>query len=293
MKKLLLITLLCFATTYAEAGENRTKKVTKHQQKIHVAKKHNKKIVVAKHKVHRTGIKTNPNVLLINVTDNNVLENTLPEHRGSIASISKLMTVYTVLTAKQDMDEVIPVVSTLSNHTRLSKGMHLSRKDLIMLSLIHSDNLAAKTLADNYIGGYEAFMVQMNKNTKTLQMHNTVFYDPTGLHSGNISSTKDIIFLTNAVSQFHIVREAAQSQDYKVTATKGKKTYTIAARPTSTFFGKEGIITLKTGFTNAAGFCITMLVSKQDKLYNLVILGARSSQERKLLIERSLRSIQT
>lgn len=290
MKKLLLITLLFFATTYAEAGHQRTH-IKKYQQKNHSVKKQYRKKSVAKNSTRKSFIQTSPNVLLINVTDNDILENTLPEHRGSIASISKLMTVYTVLSSKQDLNEVIPVVSTLYNHTRLSKGMSLSRKDLIMLSLIHSDNLAAKTLADNYIGGYDSFITQMNKNSKDLFMNNTVFYDPTGLNAGNVSSTKDIIFLTNAVSQFNIVREAAQSNDYKVQARKGKKTYTITARPTINFFGKEGIITLKTGFTNAAGFCITMLVSKQDKLYNLVILGARSSQERKYLIERSLRSI--
>lgn len=282
MKKLLLLTLLLFATTCVEAKPHKIKK----------AKRYHKQQVTKHYKKRSSVIQTSPNVLLVNVTDNNILENTLPEHRGSIASISKLMTVYTVLAAKQDLNEIVPVTSTLSNHTRLSKGMKLTRKDLIMLSLIHSDNLAAKTLADNYVGGYDAFIAQMNRNTKDLLMESTVFYDPTGLHSGNISSTKDIIFLTNAVSQFSIVRQAAQSEDYKVKATKGNKTFTITARPTINFFGKEGIVTLKTGFTNAAGFCITMLVSKQDKLYNLVILGARSSQERKHLIERSLKSIQ-
>lgn len=293
MKKLILFALIFFATTCVHAGEYRVKKTKKYQQKSYVHKKQIRKNSVAKRNTYRSGIQTNPNVLLINVTDNQVLENTLPEHRGSIASISKLMTVYTVLHSKQDLTEIVPVVSKLSNNTRISKGMMLSRKDLIMLALIHSDNLAAKTLADNYTGGYEVFMSTMNKNAKELLMSNTVFYDPTGLHSGNVSSTKDIIFLTNAVSQFDIVREAAQSHDLKVKAIKGKKTYTITARPTINFFGKEGIVTIKTGFTNAAGFCITMLVTRQNKLYNLVILGARSSQERKYLIERSLRSIQT
>jgi len=267
MKKLLLLTLFLFTVTCANAAPN--KKEKKYHNKHHIVKKYKKKNYAAKQR-YRGGIQTNPNVMLMNVTDNHIIENTLPEHRGSIASISKLMTVYTVISAKQEMNG----------------------KDLIMLALIHSDNLAAKTLADNYIGGYDAFIHAMNKNAKELLMDNTMFYDPTGLHAGNVSSTKDIIFLTNAVSQFSIVREAAQSEDYKVKVTKGKKTFTIIAKPTINFFGKEGVITLKTGFTNAAGFCITMLVNKKDKLYNIVILGARSSQERKFLIERSLKSIQ-
>ena len=148
MKKLLLFTLLIFATTCVEAKQHKVKKT----------KKYHKHQVVKQYKKRGHVIQTSPTVLLVNVTDNDILENTLPEHRGSIASISKLMTVYTVINAKQDMNEIIPVTSTLSNNTRISKGMRLSRKDLIMLSLIHSDNLAAKTLADNYVGGYDMFI---------------------------------------------------------------------------------------------------------------------------------------
>jgi D-alanyl-D-alanine carboxypeptidase len=56
-------------------------------------------------------------------------------------------------------------------------------------------------------------------------------------------------------------------------------------------FGKEGVITIKTGFTNAAGFCITMLVNCENKLYSLTVLGARTKQERKIIVEKSLQMI--
>ena len=289
MKKLLIFLTLFLATAgSAIATPHKHHSVKKKPTHKHLVSKR-----ISNKKRTYSAINTNTNVLLMNITDNQILENTLPENRGSIASISKLMTVYTVLASNQDMNEVLTVTSTLSNHTRLSKGMRLSRKDLIMLSLVHSDNLAAKTLADNHKEGYNSFIGDMNKNARELLMNDTTFYDPTGLHAGNISSTKDIIFLTNAVSQFNIVRQAAQSDDLLIYATKGKKTLKIVARPTINFFGKEGVITIKTGFTNAAGFCITMLVNKENKLYNLVILGARSSKERKRIIERTLQTIKT
>ena len=291
MKKIFLIltTLLLAFSTAIDAKEVR--KPVKKKQYVHksVYKKAKRKPKLQQPKY----INTTANVLLVNLTDNSIVQGNQDNYaRSSIASISKLMTVYTVVKNNQNLNEVITVQSSLGNHTRLSKGMQLTRIDLVKLSLVHSDNLAAMTLAQNYPGGFDAFIYEMNKNARELGMHNTVFYEPTGLDANNRSTLTDITQLTKAASYYTIFREAASMENVTVTATKGKKTYKIRARPTSTMFGKEGIVTIKTGFTNAAGFCITMLVSKHDKLYNLVILGARSSQERKYLIERSLRSIQ-
>jgi len=280
MKKLILILFsFCLLCPLAEAKQKH-----KHKHKSYTHKH-------VKQKKHKSYINTNASWILMNVTDNAVVVDNFGDHKASIASISKLMTVYTVLNANQNLDEILTVQTRLGNHTRLSPGMKLSREDLIKLSLIHSDNLAAHTLAENYPGGYDRFIQTMNANAKNILMENTIFHDPTGLNSGNRSTMKDIIFLTNAASQFPLVREAAQSDKVVVSANKNKRTYIISARPTSTFFGKEGIVTIKTGFTNAAGFCITMLINKENKLYTLVVLGARSSQERKRIIERSLSTI--
>ena len=60
-----------------------------------------------------------------------------------IASISKLMTVYTVLKAEQDMDEKLTVRNKKTPTTKLVKGMRLTRKDLIELALVSSDNVAS------------------------------------------------------------------------------------------------------------------------------------------------------
>jgi D-alanyl-D-alanine endopeptidase (penicillin-binding protein 7) len=201
------------------------------------------------------------------------------------------MTVHTVLKANQNLNETLTVQSKLSNHTRLVRGMKLTRLDLMKLSLVYSDNLAAVTLSENYPGGREAFMHQMNENSKELGMTSTYFGDPTGLDSDNSSTISDISILTNTVSKYQLVRDAAKTENLTVVATKGKKSVKIKVNPTSKFFGHDNIIAIKTGFTNAAGFCITMLLHANDKVYNLVVLGAHTSKERKKIIEASLNSI--
>jgi D-alanyl-D-alanine endopeptidase (penicillin-binding protein 7) len=246
------------------------------------------------------------NTVVYNITNNQVISGSLDKNEVSIASISKLMTVYTVLKAEQDMNEKLTVQSKKTPTTKLSKGMRLTRRDLIELALVSSDNIAAITLGENYPGGMNYFVYNMNEHARHLGMHNTGFVEPTGLSPMNFSSINDIVLLTQAVSEFSQVQQAAKTQKeirepvegiksvkkvknrHKITSEGSK---TITAHPTSPYFGKDGIITIKTGFTRAAGFCITMLVQANNKLYNITVLGARTKQEREKLVKNSLNKI--
>ena len=247
------------------------------------------------------------NSVVYNITNNQVITGSLDKSEVSIASISKLMTVYTVLSAEQDMDEKLTVQHKKTSNTKLVQGMRLTRRDLIELALVSSDNVAAITLGENYPGGINYFVFQMNQHARSLGMTNTGFVEPTGLSPMNYSSVHDIVILSQAVSKFDPVREAAQTQkeikekvegikQTKQTKKNKKKNkpvqeHVITAHPTNKYFGHDGVITIKTGFTSAAGFCITMLVQANNQLYNITILGAKSKQQRQLLVEQSLKKI--
>ena len=247
-----------------------------------------------------------PSSVVYDVTNSQIIQGSLDKQEVSIASISKLMTVYTVLKAEQDMDEKLTVRSSKTPTTKLAKGMRLTRKELIDLALVSSDNIAAITLGENYPGGMGYFVYQMNKHADELNMFHTGFVEPTGLSPMNYSSVQDIVTLTKAVSEYKIVQEAAKTQKEVKANAEGIKTVKkeknkrkvtregerkIVAHPTSSYFGKDGIITIKTGFTRAAGFCITMLVMNDNKLYNITVLGARTKQERTKIVEASLKKI--
>ena len=255
------------------------------------------------------------NTVVYNVTNDTVIRGELGNEQVSIASITKLMTVYTVLNTNQDLNENLRVVSPRITNTRLVKGMTLSRLELIKLSLISSDNLAAITLAENYPGGKDMFIQKMNENATLLKMHDTRFVEPTGLSALNYSSVHDIVTLAKTVSQYDIVKTSAMTPASYVTATKNRNVFkkknkkkrhvkqpkkasqssTVTTRihthPTSTYFGHEGIFTIKTGFTNAAGFCITMLVVANEQVYNITVLGAKTKKERQRYVEKSLKII--
>ena len=247
-----------------------------------------------------------PSTVVYDITNKTVLQGSLDDKEVSIASISKLMTVYTVLRTNQDLDEKLTVRSQRTPNTKLQKGMRLTRRELIDLALVSSDNIAAITLGENYPGGMPYFVYQMNKHADELNMFHTGFTEPTGLSPMNYSSVKDIVTLTQAVSEFKIVQEAAKTQKEVSANAEGVKTVKkdknrhkvtregerkITAHPTSSYFGKDGIVTIKTGFTRAAGFCITMLVISNEKLYNITVLGAKTKQQRQNLVEASLKKI--
>lgn len=236
-----------------------------------------------------------PSVVAYNVTSGTVLNGTMESPEVSIASITKLMTIYTVLKLEQDLDEVLTVGLHKTPNTVLTKGMQLSRRELINLALIYSDNIAAITLSENYANGHAMFTYKMNDFARELEMNNSGFVEPTGLSPMNYSTLSDIIKLTKAVSEFDIVKQAAQSNQVTFTQPVKVKKKTVLKKvsrnPTTSYFGKEGIITVKTGFTKAAGFCITILLNANNQLYNVTVLGAKTKNERRLLVEKMLKDI--
>jgi D-alanyl-D-alanine endopeptidase (penicillin-binding protein 7) len=234
-----------------------------------------------------------PKTVVYDITNSKVLAGNFVEAERSIASITKLMAVYTVLAADQNLNQVLTVRGNKTPNTRIVRGMTLSRLDLINLSLVASDNLATITLAQNYPGGYSQFVEHMNFYAKELGMANSRFADPTGISSQNHSTLADIVILTRAVSQFDVVQQAAQIKSVVVNTRLGKQRVRVIGNATSQFFGTEGVVAIKTGFTSAAGFCITLLIENNGQLYNIIILGARSSQERRILLERLMRTINT
>lgn len=232
-----------------------------------------------------------PTTVVYNITNNRVIDGRLDDAELSIASISKFMTVYTVLKENQDLNEVLTVTSKKTPNTKLVKGMKLSRIDLINLALIGSDNIAALTLAENFPMGYTNFISKMNQHSRDLNMLHTGFVEPTGLSPMNYSTISDIVLLTKAIYEYEIVREAAKVKSVTVYSKQGKKKIKITTNSTSRYFGIDGIMAIKTGFTKAAGFCITMIVNSNNQMYNITILGAKTKYERQLLVERLLKSI--
>ncbi len=193
-----------------------------------------------------------------------------------IASITKLMTAIVVLDAQQDLDEYIELSQKL--HNRLPAKIKLTRRTLLEMSLVKSDNRASMTLCEHYTQGYDACIRAMNRKAKSLNMPNTEFHDPTGLDNRNVSTAKDLISLVKASRSYGLIVDSSQKAKVQVSLKK----YWLIFNNTNPMVVKHNrkVLVSKTGFTNPAGGCIVLLL---DTVYGdrvVVVLGSKNTHTR-------------
>ena len=138
--------------------------------------------------------------LLIDLNTNKILYSSNPDFVAPIASVTKLMTAMVALDAKQSLDEKLPIVISDTKEmrgvfSRVRIGSQLSRHDILLITLMSSENRAAASLAHHYRGGHTAFIKAMNAKAQALGMHNSRFVEPTGLSEQNVSSAQDLVRL--------------------------------------------------------------------------------------------------
>jgi serine-type D-Ala-D-Ala endopeptidase (penicillin-binding protein 7) len=194
-----------------------------------------------------------------------------------IASITKLMTALVVLDGQQSLDDVIVITAAdrwkgKGAFSHIPNGAKLTRRDLMRLALMASENLAARTLGRNYPGGLTAFVKTMNLKAKSLGMTQTHFDDPSGLSSLNVSSARDLAKLVNAVSRDSRIREFSTLRSHEVRL--GKQMFMF--RNTNLLVGKPDweILVQKTGFTNDAGQCLVMEATIDERPVIMVFLNS-------------------
>jgi D-alanyl-D-alanine endopeptidase (penicillin-binding protein 7) len=194
-----------------------------------------------------------------------------------IASLTKLMTALVVLDALQPLDEVIKITAEdrwkgKGAHSRLPTGAKLTRADLLKLSLMASENLAARTLARNYPGGLPEFVRTMNLKAKALGMTRTRFADASGLSNLNVSNARDLAKLVKAASRISVISDYSTLAYHEVRVGKSVLGY----RNTNLLIGRDDwtIHVQKTGFTNDAGQCLVMEAVIDERPVVMVFLNS-------------------
>jgi D-alanyl-D-alanine endopeptidase (penicillin-binding protein 7) len=199
----------------------------------------------------------------------------------SIASITKLMTAMVVLDSGLPLNERITLDyadtgALTSTKSRLRAGMTFTRGELLKLALMASENPAAAALAHSYPGGTALFVHAMNEKARSLGLRNTRFFDPTGLQSGNVSTSYELAMMADAAYGYPLIREFTTSGSHSV-ALKGTRHLQYASfSNTNRLIGNsEWHIGLsKTGFINQAGRCLVMQATIAERPVIIVLLDA-------------------
>lgn len=196
-----------------------------------------------------------------------------------IASITKLMTAMVTIDANLDLDEKVTITKedrdlVRLTGSRLEYGATLSRRELIQLSLMASENRAATALGRSYPGGMAQFVAQMNDKAGSLGMIDSLFADPAGLLAENVSTARDLSIMVAAAGSYPLISEA--------TTTLRKEVHPYAQRGPLRYGNTNRLLKnqswdialSKTGYINEAGRCLVMRANIEGRDVSIVLLNS-------------------
>lgn len=198
---------------------------------------------------------------LVANSDGDIIQSENMYQQRSIASITKLMTVMVVIDARQELEEYIKPYT---------------RRELIQLSIVRSDNRSSEELCKHYPGGRHQCIQAMNQKAKSLGMINTHFSDPTGLGVMNISTAYDLVKLVRAAEYYNEIVESSKMDVVKI---KQKKK-TLVFKNTNPLVATKEFVISKTGYIRASGGCIVMMLDTKIGRRIVVLLNSKNTHTR-------------
>ena len=210
--------------------------------------------------------------ILVDAATGEILAEKQSSERLYPASMTKMMSLLLVFEALHEGrigwdDEVTAsdhVASIGGSQIYLSAREVMSIRDLMKASAIASANDAITALAEKVAGSEAVFVSMMNRKAEELQLQQTHFVNPTGLHDDqHYSCAKDM-----AVIARELIKEGGQElldltktyDDYIRQDTDQKFWLVNTNKMIRTYQGMDG---LKTGYTSQAHYCITVTAQRE------------------------------
>lgn len=152
------------------------------------------------------------------------------------------------------------------------QGERLTYENLMYALLVYSANDAAYVIADNYPGGYDAFIRAMNAKAQSLSMKDSHFVNPAGLDAdGQVTTAFDLSLAARRLLDNPFLTKVVGIKD--ITISDVTYTYFHKLSNVNQLLGMiPGIAGLKTGYTENAGENLVTLYNYQGKQYVIVVL---------------------
>jgi D-alanyl-D-alanine endopeptidase (penicillin-binding protein 7) len=221
--------------------------------------------------------------IIYNPETGQVLWESNAQDQRSIASITKVMTAAVFLENSPDLSEKVVVQRAdmrAASTTFLRAGYSVTKKDLLHLLLIGSDNAAARVIARTSPQGTDGFIKRMNEKAKELGLASTSYVDTSGLLSDNVSSALDMAKLITYVSGDDRISGIMRMSQYSFNV--GRKAVTVNSTNQLVRQGDVDVQAGKTGFIRKAGYCLATLLRlpQGGPQVAVVVLGAKSNAGR-------------
>ena len=222
--------------------------------------------------------------LLLETGSGQVLTAEKPDERIEPASLTKLMTAYLTFAALRQKTIALDTPVTVSQKAWKTGGSKMFIRvdtqvpveDLIKGMIVQSGNDACVALAEAIAGSEESFAQMMNREAKRLGMNASNFTNSTGLPDPQLYTTaRDLATLSAA-----LIRDFPE--EYKRYYSMKEFRYNNITQPNRNrlLFMDSSVDGVKTGHTEAAGYCLISSALRDQRRLLSVVLGTKSDSTR-------------
>ena len=229
-----------------------------------------------------------PSSILMEKTTGEVLYEDNADEKLRPASVTKVMTLLLVMEALEDgrigWDDMVTTSAAAAakggSQIYLEENEQLPLTEMLKSVVVSSANDCACALAEHIAGSEAAFVQRMNERAQELGMANTHFVNCTGLDDGpdaneHLTTARDIAIMSRELLKHEKIKE--YTTIWMDTVRGGKFGLANTNKLVRFYDGTTG---LKTGSTNAAGYCISATAEREGMELIAVVLKSPTGQQR-------------
>lgn len=193
-----------------------------------------------------------------------------------MASTTKIMTALLAL-ENCSLNEVVTVSRNAfgvpGTSVYLEEGEKLTMEQLLYGLMLASGNDAAVAIAEHVGGSVEAFCSMMNVRAQEIGCENTHFITPHGLPAYNHYTTAhDLVMISREAMQNDVFRKIVSTQ--RATIPWESRGYDRVLNNKNRLLSSyDGAIGIKTGYTKAAGRCLSFAAERDGMTLIGVVLN--------------------
>ena len=221
--------------------------------------------------------------LLIDFNSGHVISEENANSRLEPASLTKLMTAYVVFEELSQgnlkLDDLVTISEkawkTGGSKMFIEVGKQVRIEDLLMGLIIQSGNDASVALAEHVAGSESVFASLMNTQAQKLGMLNTNFVNSSGLpHPDHYTTVEDMAKMASATIRKH-------PEYYRWYSEKSFTFNGISQSNRNKLLWRDKSVDgMKTGHTEAAGYCLVASAKREEMRLISVIMGTASEKSR-------------
>lgn len=208
------------------------------------------------------------------------------------ASTVKIMTAIVILENVADLESKVVISRYVIDKTTgnslaqsMKEGEVFTVENLLNAMLLQGSNDAAIALAEYVGGNVPDFVVKMNEKARELGCANTIFANPTGMHSEDMRTTvSDMAQIAFYASKIQKIMDITSATKYNIPPTNKEpaertllnRNHFVSKGQYSNYYYSyaKGI---NYGSTPEAGYCLTTVAEQTGLTYLCVIMGATST----------------